>query len=416
MRKEYKNDETKKDFFLIVLFTIFFVYITNIEKIPENITLYQDEEYEIGYLKGIEIDGDNIEKKNSFFNKLVTIKANILGDLKLNLSALGFFNKTITVSVLPKVEVIPGGDCIGVKLYSKGVLIIGESKIQGVDGNFYKAYEEGTFKAGDILLKINDYEIENSNEVETIIENIKDKEVTITYERDGEEKTKNITPIKCIDDGKYKIGLWIRDGAMGVGTLTFYSPEYSKFAALGHGISDEDSKSLIKLENGSIYGANVLSVNKGRSEAPGEIKGYLDDGEEIGTITVNSNNGIYGDMNEYNTNIITRERIPVASRNEIEVGPATIQCIVDQSQEIKSYDIEIVKISNSVSNDSKGMVIKVTDENLISKTGGIVQGMSGSPIIQNGKLVGAVTHVYVSQPTKGYAIFADTMINEMKKG
>lgn len=405
----------KKIFFLIVLFTIFFAYITNIEKIPENITLYQDEEYEIGYLKGIEIDGDNIEKKNSFFNKLVTIKANILGDLKLNLSALGFFNKTITVSVLPKVEVIPGGDCIGVKLYSKGVLIIGESKIQGVDGNFYKAYEEGTFKAGDILLKINDYEIENSNEVETIIENIKDKEVTITYERDGEEKTKNITPIKCIDDGKYKIGLWIRDGAMGVGTLTFYSPEYSKFAALGHGISDEDSKSLIKLENGSIYGANVLSVNKGRSEAPGEIKGYLDDGEEIGTITVNSNNGIYGDMNEYNTNIITRERIPVASRNEIEVGPATIQCTVDQSQEIKSYDIEIVKISNSVSNDSKGMIIKVTDEDLISKTGGIVQGMSGSPIIQKGKLVGAVTHVYVSQPTKGYAIFADTMINEMKK-
>ena len=406
----------KKIFFLIVLFTIFFAYITNIEKIPENITLYQDEEYEIGYLKGIEIDGDNIEKKNSFFNKLVTIKANILGDLKLNLSALGFFNKTITVSVLPKVEVIPGGDCIGVKLYSKGVLIIGESKIQGVDGNFYKAYEDGTFKAGDILLKIKDYEIENSNEVETIIENIKDKEVTVTYERDGEEKTKNITPIKCIDDGKYKIGLWIRDGAMGVGTLTFYSPEYSKFAALGHGISDEDSKSLIKLENGSIYGANVLSVNKGRSEAPGEIKGYLDDGEEIGTITVNSNNGIYGDMNEYNTNIITRERIPVASRNEIEVGPATIQCIVDQSQEIKSYDIEIVKISNSVSNDSKGMIIKVTDEDLISKTGGIVQGMSGSPIIQNGKLVGAVTHVYVSQPTKGYAIFADTMINEMKKG
>ena len=402
----------KKIFFLIVLFTIFFAYITNIEKIPENITLYQDEEYEIGYLKGIEIDGDNIEKKNSFFNKLVTIKANILGDLKLNLSALGFFNKTITVSVLPKVEVIPGGDCIGVKLYSKGVLIIGESKIQGVDGNFYKAYEDGTFKAGDILLKINDYEIENSNEVETIIENIKDKEVTVTYERDGEEKTKNITPIKCIDDGKYKIGLWIRDGAMGVGTLTFYSPEYSKFAALGHGISDEDSKSLIKLENGSIYGANVLSVNKGRSEAPGEIKGYLDDGEEIGTITVNSNNGIYGDMNEYNTNIITRERIPVASRNEIEVGPATIQCIVDQSQEIKSYDIEIVKISNSVSNDSKGMIIKVTDEDLISKTGGIVQGMSGSPIIQNNKLIGAVTHVVIDEVNKGYAVFIRTMLEE----
>lgn len=256
----------KKIFFLIVLFTIFFAYITNIEKIPENITLYQDEEYKIGYLKGIEIDGENIEKRDSFFNKLVTIKANILGDLKLNLSALGFFNKTITVSVLPKVEVIPGGECIGVKLYSKGVLIIGESKIQGIDGKFYSAYEEGTFKAGDILLKINDYEIENVNEVATIIDNIKDNEVMITYERNGEEKTTKITPIKCIDDGRYKIGLWIRDGAMGVGTLTFYSPENSRFAALGHGISDEDSKSLIELENGNIYGAKVLSINKGRSE------------------------------------------------------------------------------------------------------------------------------------------------------
>lgn len=405
----------KKIFFLIVLFTIFFAYITNIEKIPENITLYQDEEYEIGYLKGIEIDGDNIEKSNNLFNKLVTIKANILGDLKLNLSALGLFNKTITVSVLPKVEVIPGGDCIGVKLYSKGVLIIGESEIQGVDGNFYKAYDEGTFKAGDILLKINDYEIENVNEVTTIIDNIKDNEVVVTYERDGEKKTQNIIPIKCIDDGKYKIGLWIRDGAMGVGTLTFYSPENSKFAALGHGISDEDSKSLIKLEDGNIYGAKVLSVSKGRSEAPGEIKGYLDEYNEFGNITINSNNGIYGEMNNINSDIITREKVPVASRNEIKIGPAKILCTVDQSQEIKSYDIEVVKISNSVSNDAKGMVIKVTDEELIAKTGGIVQGMSGSPIIQNGKLIGAVTHVYVSQPTKGYAIFADTMINEMQK-
>ncbi len=405
----------KKIFFLIVLFAIFFAYITNIEKIPENITLYQDEEYEIGYLKGIEIDGDNIEKEDNFFNKLVTIKANILGDLKLNLSALGFFNKTITVSVLPKVEVIPGGDCIGVKVYSKGVLIIGESEIQGIDGSFYKAYEEETFKAGDILLKINDYEIESSNEIETILDNIGGKEVVITYERDGELKTKNITPIKCIDDGKYKIGLWIRDGAMGVGTLTFYSPEYSKFVALGHGISDENSKSLIELEKGNIYDATVLSVNKGRSEVPGEIKGYLDDEKEIGSITINSNNGIYGMIDDYSADLITRERIPIASRNEIEVGPATVQCTVDQSQEIKSYDIEIVKISNSTSNDSKGMIIKVTDEDLISKTGGIVQGMSGSPIIQNGKLVGAITHVYVSQPTKGYAIFADTMINEMQK-
>lgn len=406
----------QKIFFLTIVFTIFFAYMTNIEKIPENITLFQNEKYQIEYLKGIEIDGENIKQDSNNFSNLATINTERIGNLKLKLSTLaGFFNKTITVNVVPTVEVIPGGDCIGVKLYSKGALIVGESKIQGVDGEWYEAYKKGSFKTGDILLKIDEYEIESAEEVSTIINNIGDKEVKITYQRDGEILHENVNPIKCIDDAKYKIGLWVRDGAMGVGTLTFYLPEYSSFAALGHGISDEDSKNLIEIEDGSIYDANVISINKGKASKPGEVKGFLNEESKIGDVEVNSLNGIYGEYDERLEFLNNREKIKVASRNEITTGPAIILCTVDESQVIKEYDIEIQKISTSNYGNSNSMTIKIVDEELIKKTGGIIQGMSGSPIIQNGKLVGAVTHVYVNDPTKGNAIFAETMIEEIKQ-
>lgn len=405
----------KKFFFLIILFAIFFAYITNIEQIPKNITLFQNEKYQLEYLKGIEIDGENIEKEENFFKKLATINTEVIGNIELKLSALGgIFNKTITVSVMPEVQVIPGGDCIGVKVYSKGVLIVGESEIQLEDGTWNKPYEAGTFKAGDVLLKINDYEIEEASEISNIVNNIGEESITLTCMRGENLFEVVITPLKCLEDGKYKIGLWVRDGAMGVGTLTFYSPDYSSYAALGHGISDEDSKSLIELESGKIYSANVLSVIKGRSELPGEIRGILNEEENIGTIEKNSNIGIIGKLDNVSSALSSRERISVASKNEVTVGPAKIRCTIDNSQEVKEYDIEIQKVSNNNLFDSKGMVIKITDEELISKTGGIIQGMSGSPIIQNGKLVGAVTHVYLNNSTKGYGIFAETMLENMK--
>lgn len=406
----------KKFFILMILFAIFFAYITNIEQIPKNITLFQNEKYQIEYLRGIEIDGENIEEKENFLNKLITVNTDIIGDIELKLSALGgFFNKTITVSVVPEVQVIPGGDCIGVKVYSKGVLIVGESKVQLEDGSWSTPYEAGTFKTGDLLLKIDDYEIEEAEEISKIINNIGSKKVILTCQRDGKIFNAEVTPLKCLEDGKYKIGLWVRDGAMGVGTLTFYSPDYSSYAALGHGISDEDSKSLIELGTGEIYGANVFSVTKGRSESPGEIRGILVEEDKKGTIEKNSNAGIIGSLDVLSTEMSTREKISVASKNEVKVGPAKIRCTIDNSQEIKEYDVEIQKVSSSNFFETKGMIIKVTDEELISKTGGIIQGMSGSPIIQNGKLVGAVTHVYVNDPTKGYGIFAETMIEKMNE-
>ena len=404
----------KKIFFLIILFAIFFAYMTNIEKIPKDITLYQNEKYQVKYLKGLEIEGDNVKTKNNFWSKLAIINTDIIGNIELKLSSLGgFFSKKITVNVVPTMEVIPGGDLIGVKLYSKGVLIVGQSKVQAIDGNWYEMFQENTFKAGDILHKINEYEVESAEEISKLVNEIGNNKVELTYERDGKMLQTNVIPIKSFEDGLYKIGLWVRDGAMGVGTLTFYSPKHYSYAALGHGISDEDSKELISVSSGEIFDANVVSITKGRNEYPGELKGFLNENEKCGDIDINSKNGIYGNYSgDEKFNI--REKVEVASKNEVQLGKAKIRCTIDESQDIKEYDIEIVKASISAFSETNGMIIKVTDEELLRKTGGIIQGMSGSPIIQNGKIIGAVTHVYVNDPTKGYAIFAETMVNELE--
>ena len=202
------------------------------------------------------------------------------------------------------------------------------------------------------------------------------------------------------------------DCTTGIGTLTFYVPESKKYGALGHGISDVDVKSLIELGEGSLNEASILSVVKGVRSTPGEIRGIINSSYTLGSVTKNNELGIYGEI--LNDNYIEKsaEAIPIASRMEIKPGEATILCTIEGSIP-KEYDIEIQKIYNLSGKSTKSMIVKVTDEELLSKTGGIVQGMSGSPIIQNGKFVGAITHVFVNDPTKGYAVFADTMVEQI---
>ncbi len=213
-------------------------------------------------------------------------------------------------------------------------------------------------------------------------------------------------------------GLWVRDGAMGVGTLTFYDTNTGKIAALGHGISDYDLKELIDVDEGFVNVASVVSVKKGVKNEPGEIKGLLNEKVQIGTIELNNECGIYGSFDEKCELLKEKKEVLVASKNEIKTGPAKIYCSIERDGVPREYDIEIIRISDLTGVKSKGMIIEVTDERLLNKTGGIVQGMSGSPIVQNGKFIGAVTHVYVNDPTRGYAIFGETMleqINELDK-
>lgn len=404
----------KKFFFLLILFTTLYVYITNFDKIPDEIVLFQDENYELNYIKGIEIEGDNISVAESIFNKLAKIKSDFVGNNKLTISVFGgVMKKDVNVSVLPTTSVMLGGDTIGIRLYSKGVLVIGESPIQGVDGNWYEPYSESSIEKGDKIMKINNTPVETITELVEAVNSVQDNQiVTVEYEKDGSLFEENMVPVKSFEDGVKRLGLWVRDGAMGVGTLTFYDPDTKTYGALGHGISDYDLKELIDVDVGSLNIASILNVTKGAKNEPGEIKGLLNEEFEIGNIEKNNENGIYGSFIDKNNYFRGREKVLVASKNEVKTGKATVICTVDKENVPKEYEIEILKVNETPNVSSKGMIIKVTDEELLKKTGGIIQGMSGSPILQNGKLVGAVTHVYVNDPTKGYAIYAENMIKE----
>ena len=407
--------KTKKIGFLVILFAVLFLYITNIDKIPDEIVLFQNENYEINYFKGIDIEGENISARESFLNKIAKVKSNLVGNNKLTLSAFGgIMKKDISVSVLPATSVKVGGDTIGIRLYSKGVLVIGESPVQGTDGNWYEPYLSSNIERGDKIMKINNIPVETIKELVTAVNMSESNEVVIEYEKDGNTLIETMATVKCFDDGMRRLGLWVRDGAMGVGTLTFYDDKNEVYGALGHGISDYDLKELIDVDTGTLNIASVMEINKGTKNSPGEIKGLLNEKVEIGTIEKNNSNGIYGTFSGDNSYFRGRQEVLVASKNEIKLGDAKVVCTVDEDNIPKEYDIEIVKIADNPNVSSKGMIIKVTDDGLLEKTGGIIQGMSGSPILQDGKLIGAVTHVYLSDPTKGYAIFAETMIKELK--
>lgn len=396
---------------LIIVFTLSFIYITNIDKIPDEIILFQDESYEISCLKGIDVTGDNVSNSNSLFRNLVKVRSSNIGKDKFTVSVFGgVMKKDVSVKVLPATNVVIGGDAVGIRLYSKGVLVIGKMPVQGTDGKWYEPYSQTKIEIGDIITKINDVEIETINELTEAINRIEygDK-VEIEYVKDDAILKEKVLPVSSFEDGMLKLGLWVRDGAMGVGTLTFINNENKTFAALGHGISDFDVKELIVPDSGVVNVASILDVRKGEKNSPGEIKGLLVEDVEIGTIEENNENGIFGKSEELSNYFRGRKTLPVASKNEVELGKASIYCTVDKDNYPKEYEVKILKTSDAL-NSTKGMMIKVTDEELIKKTGGIVQGMSGSPIVQNGKIIGAVTHVYVSDPTRGYGIFIENMM------
>ena len=406
--------KNKKICITIVLLSILLIYITNITSIPKNIILLQNEDYKISHLKGVEIRGNVKSEDENFIEKVATINSEIVGKIKLKLTALGIIPiKDITVSVIPQTMVIPSGKAVGLKIYSKGVLVIGESSVDGIDGNDYEPYKEAGIKKGDLILQIDENEVENVNELVKAVRKTNGKIAKVVYERNGEKLQGDIKPVRSIDDNDYKIGLWVRDGVMGIVTATFYNPKTGDFVGVGHGISDTDVSDRIKMDYGTINGVEIMSILPSKKSSPGEIIGTLDSFEEYGAITANKENGIYGNIyDEQKENFITREAIPIASRNEVEIGDAKILSTLENGI-IEEFKIKIQRKYSEANNDSKSMIIEIVDNSLLERTGGIVQGMSGSPIIQNGKLVGALTHVFVNDPTRGYAVFADTMLNEM---
>lgn len=398
----------KKYFFIILILTISLLYICNISQIPDKIVLLEGEEIKIKKLYGISFETSENESKEVWKNQITEnkkINVNLLGNIKV---------KEVSVTVYPKIKVIPTGNLIGLKLYTNGVLIIGMTEIKNEEGIMKKPYESLDIKEGDTILELGGEEIDSSKTLQNIINNSKGNTLEIKYVQNGEIKTGKITPAK-ISENEYKIGLWVRDSASGVGTMSFYDPETKKFAALGHGISDADTTELLNIEKGEMVNSKIINITKGQKGFPGEIKGSISKEASIGEVTQNTNFGIFGSLSsEPQTLKKYTSGIEIALRSEIQTGKATILSTIENNQ-IEEFEIEITEIYEENNTDNKSMKIRISDEKLLEKTGGIICGMSGSPIIQNNKVIGVLTNVLVSDPSIGYGVFADIMIKEMIK-
>ena len=394
----------KKYFFIILVLTIMLLYISNISQIPKKIVLLEGEEIKIKKLYGLNLsytsDSKEVWKNQVTENKKVDVK--LLGNIKV---------KEVSVTVYPKVKVIPTGNLIGLKLYTNGVLVIGSTEIITNDGQAKKPYEHLDIKEGDTILEIDKKEIDTSKTLQKIINESKGRTLEIKYASNGEIKTGNITPIK-ISEHEYKIGLWVRDSASGVGTMSFYDPASKKFAALGHGISDSDTGELLNIEKGEMVNSRIITITKGQKGFPGEIKGSISKESSIGHVNQNTN---FGSLVETPKTLEKyKDGIEIALRSDIQEGKATIISTLENNK-LEEFEIEITDIYQENNSDNKSMKLKITDERLLDKTGGIICGMSGSPIIQNDKIIGVLTNVLVSDPSVGYGVFSDIMIKEMIK-
>ena len=396
-----------KKILIILILIIVYAYICNICMLPDSIVLMQGEFLNLNTIFGINLKSSETMQASSNLNNKIVEKTGKL-DLSLNLFDL-FSVKDVTVNVIPNTTVIPIGKAIGMKMYTEGVLVVGMSEIEGK-----KPYEKTGIEAGDTIVEINNIKINSTDDLIECVNSSKGQEIEIKYIKDNEEKTTSIEPVKT-SNNEYKIGLWVRDAAAGVGTLTFYEPSTNNFASLGHGINDVDTYELINIAKGELVTTNIVDIVKGQDGTPGEIRGSIENGTTLGNISKNTSFGVYGQISNISKlNLNQSREMEVANRSEIKTGKAEIMCELENGK-IGTYEIEIQKLYTENNENNKSMLIKVTDEELIEKTGGIIQGMSGAPIIQNGKFIGAVTHVLVNDSKTGYAVFADLMIKQMRE-
>ena len=299
----------------------------------------------------------------------------------------------------------PGGMPFGVKFFTEGVTVVGFNDVEGEHGKTNPAANAG-LRQKDMILKVNGIALKDAADLNNRIEACKGSPLKLTCRRAGREFETVLTPSYCPAESRYKTGIWVRDSGAGIGTVTFIFPDTGAFAGLGHGICDADTGALVPMKRGSVSDVTISAVVKGKSGDPGELKGYFNAGK-TGSLLGNSTCGVWG---MFSTAPETdAEPLPIGLRDEIEEGDAYIMCTLD-SNKIEKYDVRISNIHRDATG-SKCYTVTVTDPDLLAITGGIVQGMSGSPIIQNGKLVGAVTHVLINDPTTGYGIFIENMLN-----
>jgi stage IV sporulation protein B len=384
-------------------------------KLPGSVTIFEGQNSIQSLPAGTSIQQEDNEIYTTVMEseKIVSIKAKTDGDSMATLEAASFPIKKMDVKVLSDLKVVPGGQSIGVKLNTLGVLIVGHHLVNTSSGK-QSPGEIADIQVGDIITKINGKDIKKMGDVSPFVRESGEsqKPLDVTIIRDGKSQHKTLTPLQDKNDQSYRIGLYIRDSAAGVGTLTFYDPASFRYGALGHVISDMDTKKPIKVNNGEILGSTVTSIEKGSNGHPGEkLARFSNDQRVLGDISKNSPFGIFGRLNDKISNGSWNKPLPIALSDQVKEGPAKILTVVNGSK-VREFDVDVISSVPQKFPATKGMVIKITDPELLKITGGIVQGMSGSPIIQNGRIIGAVTHVFVNDPTSGYGVHIEWMLDE----
>ncbi len=319
--------------------------------------------------------------------------------------------RNIEVNVAPQREVVPCGSAIGIKIITDGMLVVGTAEIRCADGRMAFPAKDYDIREGDIITKVNGVTLTSTEQFTELVRGAGDAPMSLELKRNEKSLTREVRSVQA-EDGTHKLGVWVRDSTAGIGTLTFVDEASKEYGALGHPVTDGDTGSILQVSQGEILEASIFAVQKGEKGAPGELKGIFQSMEDrLGTITKNTEQGIYGTV-EQQAYPAEADAVPVASRSDIHEGKATILSNIS-NEEVRSYEIEIQKVMRYNNDNNKDMVIRVTDPALLQQTGGIVQGMSGSPILQDGKLIGAVTHVFVNDPTRGYGIFIENMLKNV---
>lgn len=379
---------------LLSLFIL--IYGTMKDHIPDEIFVYADEEtdWETFFQEPLISYDETVEVSQ---NGSYQIRCKWLGVLPL---------KTIKVHTVEKQEVLVSGSPVGIYMETKGVLVIDSGEITDREG-IRRTPAEHIIQSGDYICEIDGKVLTGKRQLMQLVRENQGEPMELQVIRHQETIKLEMTPVET-EDGSYKLGIWVRDNIQGIGTLTYVEPD-GTFGALGHGISDTDTGERLEISDGDLYRADILSIRKGTAGTPGELRGVINYREEnrIGTICGNSQYGIRGQM-EPGKYAESMKKIPTGLKQEIQTGKAEIRC--DIGDGIREYQCEILEIDSNARDTNKCFVLRITDDDLLSRTGGIVQGMSGSPVLQNGKLIGAITHVFVNDPTKGYGIFIENMM------
>lgn len=351
---------------------------------------------------------DSVQSIHVDFTHTVKVRANEIDTYQMNLKLFGFFPyKSVDIEVIQDKMLIPSGIPIGIYVKTNGVLVVGIGEFENEEGKKVSPAKYALQK-GDYILNVDGIEIENKKQFVRLIEESTEENMVLSIKRNGEITDVMVKP-EYNQNKERKLGIWIRDNAQGIGTMTYEDTDHT-FGALGHGINDVDTSTLMNLEEGTLYRTEIVGITRGSNGSPGELTGYIeyDSDNIIGEITENTAEGIFGVCDDEMEQAVVYEPIPIALKQEIKLGAAQIICSVTGEPEF--YDVEIVEVNLEQENINRGIVIQVVDEKLLTLTGGIIQGMSGSPIIQNGKLTGAVTHVLVQDSTRGYGIFIEEML------